>query len=167
MTTETTKTAQRPAQGTRRNDEEQETARPQQAPAEQRRPEESEQAPAEQGGRADTERDGQDGKRQPAPAAPRRLEPSEVFDPLAATRVGLLRLARHCRDTGGVFPAVYVDTGGVYQAIYGYTEILSRYPGTGAASAATEELLGLAESLQQQGRVYTALDIFRKLEQLL
>ena len=44
--------------------------------------------------------------------------------------------------------------------------MLIRYPQTGAAEAATEELLLLAEKLAQQGRYYAALNIFNKLEQL-
>ena len=38
---------------------------------------------------------------------------------------------------------------------------------TGVASAAVEELMALAEGLEQQGKLYAALDIFNKLEQLL
>ncbi|MFN8636746.1 MAG: hypothetical protein U0893_23090 [Chloroflexota bacterium] len=66
--------------------------------------------------------------------------------------VGLLRLARS-----------WSETGSVYQAIHAYTEVLTRYPQTGAAEAAAEELLILAEQLAQQGRYYAALNIFNKL----
>jgi tetratricopeptide (TPR) repeat protein len=81
--------------------------------------------------------------------------PDEVFDPKPAIRVGLLRLARH-----------WSDTGRIYQAIHAYTEVLRRYPGTGAAEAAAEELLIMADKLAYQGRFYAALNIFNKLEQL-
>ena len=81
--------------------------------------------------------------------------PGAVFDPRGAIRVGLLRLARNWKDSGSI-----------YQAIHAYTEVLVRYPGTGAANVAVEELLGMAESLARQGRHYAALNIFNKLEQL-
>jgi len=58
------------------------------------------------------------------------------------------------------------ETGSIYQAIHAYTEVLIRYPQTGAAEAAAEELLMLADRLAQQGRYYAALNIFNKLEQL-
>ena|SRR5947209_16948074 len=78
-----------------------------------------------------------------------------VFDPQGAARAGLLNLATTWRDSGAT-----------YQAISVYTEVLERYPGTGAADAATEGLVEMARNLQQQGRFYTALNIFRKLEEL-
>jgi tetratricopeptide (TPR) repeat protein len=87
--------------------------------------------------------------------APHRVVSGEVFDPRRAIPVGLLRLARN-----------WSETGSVYQAIHAYTEVLIRYPDTGAADAAVEELLILAELLAQQGRYYAALNIFNKLEQL-
>ena len=88
------------------------------------------------------------------PARPRVVS-GEIFDPRRAIPVGLLRLARN-----------WSDTGSVYQAIHAYTEVLVRYPETGAAEAAVEELLVLADKLSQQGRYYAALNIFNKLEQL-
>jgi tetratricopeptide (TPR) repeat protein len=88
-------------------------------------------------------------------SAPSRVVHGEVFDPRRAVPIGLLRLARS-----------WSDTGSVYQAIHAYTEVLVRYPQTGAAEAAAEELLILAERLAQQGRYYAALNIFNKLEQL-
>jgi hypothetical protein len=88
--------------------------------------------------------------------ARRRRGPGEVFDPRGAARVALLRLARNWREAGST-----------YQAIHAYTQILIRYPGAGAASAATEELIELAEILERQGRFYSALNIFDKLEELL
>lgn len=94
--------------------------------------------------------------------APERRSPArhqvvhgEVFDPRRAVPVGLVRLARS-----------WSEAGSIYQAIHAYTEVLIRYPRSGAAEAAAEELLILAEKLAQQGRYYAALNIFNKLEQL-
>jgi len=89
------------------------------------------------------------------PPARQRVVSGEVFDPRRAIPVGFLRLARN-----------WSDTGSIYQAIHAYTEVLVRYPETGAAEAAVEELLLLAERLSQQGRYYAALNIFNKLEML-
>lgn len=85
----------------------------------------------------------------------RPFEYGEIFDPSAAIRVERLRLARRWRDAGQV-----------YSAIYAYTQVLERYPGSGAASAATEELLDLAKSLADNNLYYTALNIFNRLEEL-
>ena len=87
--------------------------------------------------------------------ARRRVVHGEVFTPRTAIQLGLVRLARS-----------WSETGSIYQAIHAYTEVLIRYPETGAAEAAAEELLVLAERLAQQGRYYAALNIFNKLEQL-
>ena len=109
----------------------------------------------------ETEEDGRRQGRQlvPArgrrPAAGGRVRFGAVFNPTGAIPVGRLRLARSWREAGST-----------YQAIHAYTEVLARYPGTGAANAAVEELLDMAESLAQQGRYYAALGIFNKLEQL-
>jgi len=89
------------------------------------------------------------------PAARSRMAHGEVFDPRRAIPLGLVRLARN-----------WSEAGSVYQAIHAYTEVLVRYPQTGAAEAAAEELLILAERLARQGRHYAALNIFNKLEQL-
>ena len=86
---------------------------------------------------------------------PRRVEIGEVFDPRGTIPVGRLRLARSWKDAGST-----------YQAIHAYTEVLARYPGTGAANAAVEELLEMAENLARQGKYYAALNIFNKIEQL-
>ena len=96
-----------------------------------------------------------DGGRHPGAASRRRVEPGEVFDPRGATAVARLRLARSWHRAGFT-----------YQAIHAYTQLLIRYRGTGAANAAAEELLELAETLEQQGRFQAALNIFNKLEQL-
>jgi TolA-binding protein len=78
-----------------------------------------------------------------------------VYDPQGAARAGLINLATTWRDSGAT-----------YQAISVYTEVLTRYPGSSAAAAATEGLVEMARNLQEQGRFYTALSILRKLEDL-
>lgn len=78
-----------------------------------------------------------------------------MFDPRASTRVALLRLARNWRDVGST-----------YQALHAYEQVLIRYQGTGAANAAAEELISMAEEMENQGKLYTALNILGKLEQL-
>ena len=114
-----------------------------------------------QGQWTETDEDGRGQGRQLALArrdrhpARRRVELGEVFDPRGAIPVGRLRLARSWKDAGST-----------YQAIHAYTEVLVRYPDTGAANAAVEELLEMAENLAQQGKYYAALNIFSKLEQL-
>ena len=109
----------------------------------------------EQRGRGETGLARRDDGRQPSPAGRRRAEMGEVFDPRTATGVALVRLARNWHRAGST-----------YQAIHAYTQVLIRYPGTGAASLAVEELLELAETLEQQGRFHAALNIFNQLEQL-
>jgi len=89
------------------------------------------------------------------PATRSRVAHGEVFTPRTAIQLGLVRLARS-----------WSEAGSIYQAIHAYTEVLIRYPETGAAEVAAEELLVLAERLAQQGRDYAALNIFNKLEQL-
>jgi hypothetical protein len=84
------------------------------------------------------------------------VRPGQVFDPRGAIRVERLRVARYWREAGST-----------YRAIYALTELPARYPGAGAANAATEELLEMAETLAQQGKFYAALNIFDKLEELL
>ena len=109
----------------------------------------------------ETEEDGRGQGRQLAlarrdrPAARRRVELGEVFDPRGAIPVGRLRLARSWKDAGST-----------YQAIHAYTEVLVRYPGTGAANAAVDELREMAENLARQGKYYAALNIFNNIEQL-
>ena len=109
----------------------------------------------EQRGRGETGLTRRDDGRQASPAGRRRAEMGEVFDPRTATGVALVRLARNWHRAGST-----------YQAIHAYTQVLIRYPGTGAASLAVEELLELAETLEQQGRFHAALNIFNQLEQL-
>lgn len=109
----------------------------------------------------DSDGDGRSPNRQPVraperrPPARHRVVSGEVFDPRRAIPVGLLRLARS-----------WGDAGSIYQAIHAYTEVLIRYPRTGAAEAAAEELLVLVDRLARQGRYYAAFNIFNELEQL-
>lgn len=99
--------------------------------------------------------------RPPAPAPRRDVAASEqaapdwVFDPHGAIRVGMLRLARN-----------WASEGHVYSAINTYREVLMRYPGTGVAAAAVEDMLELARFLEQRGMYFTALDIFHTMEEL-
>lgn len=89
------------------------------------------------------------------PATRNRVVHGEVFNAKTAIQLGLVRMARS-----------WSETGAIYQAIHAYTEVLIRYPQTGAAEVAAEELLLMAERLAQQGRYYAALNIFNKLEEL-
>jgi hypothetical protein len=87
--------------------------------------------------------------------AEREAQP-RVFDGRSAARVALLRLARRWHEAGST-----------YQAIHAYTQVLIRYPGGGAANAAAEELLELADDLEREGRFHSALNILNRLDQLL
>ena len=77
------------------------------------------------------------------------------YDPSAVVRAELVRLGDDWQAAGGL-----------YQAIVAYTEVLTKYPGSGAAAAATDGLVNIARQMKQQGRYYQALAIFRKLEAL-
>jgi outer membrane protein assembly factor BamD (BamD/ComL family) len=57
------------------------------------------------------------------------------------------------------------DTGSTHQAIEAYKEILTNYPGTQVASAAVEELVELAQMMENAGQYHAALEVFRMLEQ--
>lgn len=89
-------------------------------------------------------------------AAPARRESSSgaQTNPKNAARLGLLHMAREWREKGSI-----------YQALHAYEEILGRYPGTGVAAAATEELLEMARKLEAEGQFRAALEIFHKLEE--
>jgi TolA-binding protein len=88
-----------------------------------------------------------------APA--RRPEPGEHFDSRRSVPVALLRLGRAAMETGNV-----------YTAIHAYTQVLELYPNMGAANAAAEGLVEIAEAMEQEGKFYTSLNILRRLEQL-
>jgi hypothetical protein len=80
----------------------------------------------------------------------------ESFEPIGAMQAGLLRLAEAWRETGALF-----------QCLNAYTEVLERFPGTGAARAAAEDMLSLAAVLEDQGQFHIALDVFDRLDRLL
>jgi hypothetical protein len=84
----------------------------------------------------------------------RELEPYEVFEPVSAARIATLRLARNWRLGGNT-----------YGAMHAYERILRKYAGTPAAHAAAEELIAMAGELERQGKFYTALNIFNKIEE--
>jgi hypothetical protein len=77
------------------------------------------------------------------------------IDAHRAIRVGFLQLARN-----------WADEGHVYSAINTYKMVLKRYPCSGVAAAAVEELLDLACRLEDCGMYYTALNIFNTMEEL-
>lgn len=85
---------------------------------------------------------------------PRELEPTEVFNPVSAARLATLRLARTWRYSGKT-----------YAAMHAYERILAKYGGTPAAYAAAEELIAMAGELEREGKFYTALNIFSKIEE--
>lgn len=92
--------------------------------------------------------------RSSAPQSQRRSQkPTYYYDPQAAARTGLLQLAVRWKEAGAP-----------NQAMYTFMEILNRYPQTGTAAAATEELVDLARQLENQGMFYAALSIYQKLE---
>jgi hypothetical protein len=95
------------------------------------------------------------GARVPARTPRPLIEPGVVFDPKGVIRVGFLRLARNWKDTGQP-----------YQAMHAYMIILQRYPGTAVADTAVEDLMELAESFEQEGKFYSAMNIFNKIESL-
>lgn len=82
--------------------------------------------------------------------------PDFVFDPHGAIRVGMLKLARN-----------WASEGHVYSAINTYREVLTRYPGTGVADAAVEDMLELAGTLEERGMYFTALNLFHTMEELI
>ena len=95
------------------------------------------------------------GNQDRAVATRKRYVPGRGFNPMGAIRAGHLRLARS-----------WAETGSIYAAIAAYMDIVERYPGSGAARAATEGLLELAQMLEGYGMYYTAQNIFRQLEQV-
>ncbi|ACZ38317.1 hypothetical protein [Sphaerobacter thermophilus] len=88
-------------------------------------------------------------------AGRRPVANGQVFDPSAAIKVERLRLVRRWREAGLT-----------YSAIYAYSQVMERYPCTGASRAAAEELLEMAKEQLDEDRYYTALGIFNRLEEL-
>lgn len=78
-----------------------------------------------------------------------------LFSQDGAIRVAQLRLARNWSESGHLYAALSL-----------YSQLLSRYPGSGVADAAAEELLELADRFEQQGHYYAALKLYRKVEEL-
>jgi tetratricopeptide (TPR) repeat protein len=98
-----------------------------------------------------------DGQKDKSPDARRRRRAASQgyqFDAIAASRAELIRLAASWSMAGAPFQAVRI-----------YTQVLERYPNSGAAVAAAEELVNLAETLQQRGMYFTAAGILDKLYQ--
>jgi hypothetical protein len=96
----------------------------------------------------------QDGRGNDRQEDKRKLGATEVFDPISGVRVARLRIARNWRSGGSP-----------YAAMHAYERILQRYAGTPAASAAAEELIAMADELEQQGKFYTAMNILNKIEE--
>ena len=94
------------------------------------------------------------GKRDKKTPARGKSSSGAQANPRNAARLGLLHMAREWREKGSI-----------YQALHAYEEILGRYPGTGVAAAATEELLEMARKLEAEGQFRSALEIFHKLEE--
>lgn len=88
-----------------------------------------------------------------ATCAPR--SPYAPTDPVAYAQAGLLGLAWRWQEAGAPM-----------RAIHAYVELLQRYPGTTAASAAVADLVHLSEKLAAEGQFHTALLIYDHLDQL-
>ena len=67
----------------------------------------------------------------------------------------MLRMGRDMQGQGHVNEAMDI-----------YVKLMQDYPGTKAATAAANALVELAQYLEQNGMPRTALNIYRKLEQL-
>jgi TolA-binding protein len=59
-----------------------------------------------------------------------------------------------------------MEQGAPLQAIETYKRVAEHYPGSDDACDAIEELMCIARKLQSEGKVYTALNIFNKVEEL-
>ena len=113
-------------------------------------------AQARNDGQSNGKRQKQNRKQPTSRDSGRRGTPTYFYDPKGAARAGLLRLATDWKNAGST-----------YQAIHAYMEVLTRYPQSGAAAAATEGLVDLADNLQKQGRFYAALNIYDKLDAMI
>ena len=92
---------------------------------------------------------------QQAPQRAPRSRPRQPFDPVAYAQTGLLNLAHN-----------WAQSGAPLRAIHTYMQVLIRYPGTPAASAAVADLVEYADSLAEQGMFHAALSIYDQLEEL-
>src|SRR5262249_38917749 len=97
-----------------------------------------------------------DERRPPARAERRAPRREYVFEPRAAIRVALWDMAQSWKDAGST-----------YSAIYAFEELLRRYPDGGAAAAATEGIVEIVQTLQDQGKYYTALHVLETLDAVL
>jgi hypothetical protein len=82
-----------------------------------------------------------------------RRQPRYPYSVEGHVRVEWLRLAR-----------CWLEAGAIYQAISAYDAMLECCAGTHAADVAAEELLELAQQLQQQGQVHAARVVLQKIE---
>lgn len=81
--------------------------------------------------------------------------PTAAARPGDTRRKGELRIARAMRDAGHIHQAIHLLTG-----------LLGTYPQDAESRAAMDELMSLATYCEQQGRLYTALHLYRELEHL-
>lgn len=75
--------------------------------------------------------------------------------PPDAARAGEIRIAQAMSAAGHVHEAIHV-----------LNHLLEKYPEDAESRAAADEMLSLAQSCQQRGQYYTALHLYRQLEQL-
>ncbi len=80
---------------------------------------------------------------------------TDIVQADAAARGAILRLARDAQAKG-MF----------YHAIHAYSHLLDQYPATEESHKAVGELIGLAQFLEQQGKYYTAMSLYERLESL-
>lgn len=76
-------------------------------------------------------------------------------DPSQRAQDAMLRMGQHMREQGHVNEAMQM-----------YVQIMQEYPGTQAATAASNALVDLAQYLEQNGMPHMALELYRKLEDL-
>jgi TolA-binding protein len=75
-------------------------------------------------------------------------------DPASAARAAMLRMAKSAQEKGLV-----------YHAIHTYTSLMDQYPQTPEARRAAEEMIALAQFLEEQGMYHTALSLYEQLGQ--
>ena len=95
---------------------------------------------------------------QPVPVAPRATRPytPQPIDPTRIAQTGLLNLAWSWQRAGAPI-----------RAIHAYMQLLERYPGTPAATAAVADLVEISDHLARHGQFHIALGIYDQLEELL
>lgn len=80
---------------------------------------------------------------------------SGVPRPQDEAREGELNIARAMRAAGHV-----------HQALHVLSHLLDKYPQDAESRAAAEEVVSLARDCQRRGQYYTAMHLYRQLEQL-